>query len=65
MFGFSRIAGALLAALAALGIALLLRSAPEAARWSLMICLMGFVGATVLVKGRGNYVSLRRLDAGF
>jgi hypothetical protein len=56
MFGFSRIAGALLAALAALGIALLLRSAPEAARWSLMICLMGFVGATM---------RLRRLDAGF
>ncbi|MCW2368027.1 hypothetical protein [Sphingobium sp. B11D3D] len=45
-----------MALLAALGLALLLRSAPEAARWSLMICVMGFVGATM---------RLRRLDAGF
>lgn len=55
MSGFGKIAGAIAVALAALAIASLLRAAPEAARWSLLICLLGFLGATL---------RLRRIDAG-
>ncbi len=36
--------------------ATLLRDAPEAARWALLICSLGFVGATI---------RLHRLDARF
>ncbi len=50
-----RIVGVALAALAAFAIATLLRAAPEAVRWALLICLMGFIGATL---------RLRHLDAG-
>ena len=42
-----RIAGALMAALAALAVAALLTSAPDAVRWTLLICSLGFVGATL------------------
>ena len=55
MARYSRIMGAALVALAALAVATLLEAAPEAARWALLICLMGFIGATL---------RLRHIDAG-
>jgi hypothetical protein len=50
-----RMAGVMIAALAAPAAAALLGTAPDAARWALLICSLGFVGATL---------RLRRLDAG-
>jgi len=55
MARYGRVMGVALAALAAFAVATLLRAAPETVRWALLICLMGFVGATL---------RLRHLDAG-
>ena len=56
MSSYGRIAGAAAAVCASLLAATLLRAAPEAVRWALLICSLGFVGATI---------RLRRLDARF
>ena len=47
MSSYGRIAGAAAAVCAALLAATLLRAAPEAVRWALLICSLGFVGATI------------------
>ena len=54
MSSYGKIAGTAAAVCAALIAATLLRAAPEAARWALLICSLGFIGATI---------RLRRLDA--
>ena len=54
MSSYGRIAGAALVALSALGAATMLGAVPEAARWALLICILGFVGATL---------RLRRIDS--
>lgn len=54
MSHYGRIAGAALAALSALVAATMLNAVPEAARWALLICILGFVGATL---------RLRRIDS--
>lgn len=56
MSRYGRMALTALVALATLAGAALLQAAPEAARWALLICALGFVGATL---------RLRRIDAGF
>jgi hypothetical protein len=56
MSSYGKIAGALVVALAALTGAALLRAAPEAVRWALLICSLGFIGATL---------RLHRLDTRF
>lgn len=56
MSGYGKIAGAASVAFAALGAASLLSAAPEAVRWALLICSLGFIGATL---------RLRQLDARF
>ncbi|MBT2188509.1 hypothetical protein [Sphingobium nicotianae] len=47
MFSYGRIAGAAAAVCTALLAATLLRATPEAVRWALLICSLGFVGATI------------------
>ena len=54
MSSYGRIAGATLVALLALIAATMLTAVPEAARWALLICILGFVGATL---------RLRRIDS--
>lgn len=56
MSGYGKITGAAGAAVAALAGAFFLETAPEAVRWALLICSLGFVGATL---------RLRQLDARF
>ncbi|BAK68373.1 MULTISPECIES: hypothetical protein [Sphingobium] len=55
MSGYGMVAGRIAVVCGALAAAMLLRSAPEAARWALLICSLGFIGATL---------RLRRIDAG-
>lgn len=55
MVRYGRIISVALAALAAFAVATLLRASPEAVRWALLVCLMGFIGATL---------RLRHLDTG-
>jgi hypothetical protein len=50
MSNYGRIAGVLSVALGALGAATLLGAAPEAARWALLICSLGFIGATLRLR---------------
>ena len=50
MSNYSGIAGPLAVALAALALAILLGAAPEPARWALLICLLGFLGATMRLR---------------
>jgi hypothetical protein len=50
MWGYGRIAGALAAALIALAAAVLLSAAPDAVRWALLICSLGFIGATLRLR---------------
>jgi hypothetical protein len=50
MSNYGRIAGVLIVALGALGVATLLGAAPEAARWALLICSLGFIGATLRLR---------------
>lgn len=54
MSGYGRIAGTAAAALVALAAASYLEAVPEAVRWALLICSLGFIGATL---------RLRQLDA--
>jgi hypothetical protein len=56
MSSYGRIAGTAGAVCAALLATGLLRTVPEAARWALLICSIGFVGATL---------RLRQLDTRF
>ncbi len=55
MAQYGRIFWTASAAFAALAAAILLKTAPDSVRWALLICSMGFVGATL---------RLRQLDAG-
>lgn len=54
MSHFGRITGAVFVALSVLVAATMLNAAPEAVRWALLICILGFVGATM---------RLRRIDS--
>ena len=56
MAQYGKMAGAAAAVSLALLAATLLRAAPDAARWALLICSLGFVGATI---------RLHRLDTRF
>lgn len=47
MSGYGRIAGATTVVIAALAVASLLETVPEAVRWALLICSLGFIGATL------------------
>jgi hypothetical protein len=50
MWGYGKIAAALTVALAALAVAALLSTAPDAVRWALLICSLGFIGATLRLR---------------
>lgn len=50
MSNYGRNAVVFLIALGAIGGAALLGAAPEAARWALLICSLGFIGATLRLR---------------
>lgn len=50
MLGYGKMLSAVTAALAALMAAVLLSAAPDAVRWALLVCSLGFIGATLRLR---------------